>query len=58
MREIMIERMIELRTRGGLHFDRRTVFGEKLSEIDLEAQNDKTLLDIFEQMVRVIYTQK
>ena len=40
-----------------MRFAKRTYFGENMNEIDIYTIDDDKLLGLFEQMVRIHYTQ-
>ena len=58
MRKRIIKRIEELKKHNGVYFDKRTYFSKPLNDYDIYNIDDQMLIEIFEQMVRINYTQR
>lgn len=57
MKQKLIDRIEEMKKQSSMRFAKRTYFGENMNEIDIYNIDDDKLLGLFEQMVRIHYTQ-
>jgi len=58
LRDIIIERIDEMKKINGSYFDKRTWFGKSLNKYDVEHLENRTLVEVFEQMTKIHYTQR
>ena len=58
MRELMIKRILEMKKRNGSYFDKRTYFSKPLNDYDIYEIEEQLLIEVFEQMIRINYTQR
>ena len=47
-----------MKKRNGSYFDKRTYFGKPLNDYDIYNIEEQLLVEVFEQMVRINYTQR
>ena len=57
MKQKMIDRIEEMKKQSGMRFAKITYFGENMNDIDINNIDEDKLLGLFEQMVRIHYTQ-
>lgn len=57
MKQKLIDRIEEMKKQSSMRFAKRTYFGENINEIDIYNIDDDKLLGLFEQIVRIHYTQ-
>ena len=57
MKQKIINRIERLQLQSSRRFAKRTYFGENMNEIDINSIDEDKLLGLFEQMVRIHYTQ-
>ena len=58
MRELIIQRIEELRVNNSSYFKQRTYYGKPLSDYDIYTIKDELLVGVFEQMIRINYLQR
>ena len=57
MKQKLIDRIEEIKKQSSKRFAKRTYFGENMNDIDINNIDEDKLLGLFEQMVRIHYTQ-
>jgi len=58
MRTLIQERIEEMKNRNGKYFDNRTYFGKPLNDYNIYDIENDLLIGVFEQMVKINYTQR
>ena len=58
MKTLIQERIEEMKKQNGFYFDKRTCFGKPLNDYNIYEIEDQLLIEVFEQMVKINYTQR